>query len=464
MNLRNRNPLSSAWALALAATVLVTGCGEDPTIGGLIQNREVESEDPILSGAAPDLAQRPSFDLEGRFASNAALQQDTFAQEAVRAVDILWVVDNSGSMAQEQEKLRANFRQFIKFLNDNNVDFHIGVVTTDTATTTAGQLTRTTVGAAQVSFLTKEICDTQSDGCQALFAGLSSVGTDGSPVETPFDAAAIALTEPVISSPTNNGFLRDEANLAIIIVTDEIDSSTYADVTYYARLFDGLKSYGNGDEVTFSAIAGGNPATNQVAACVSENPDTGPLSFVGDPCPGGVNGGCPSNSFCLEAGSAGGVPTAVCSKTCTPFVPGECPTNYTCLQIANLQNACVPDAIADGDPRIGNLVNLVGGVFSSICASDFTTTLEGLGFTVAGLKQEFELSREPRAESINVRVTGASAVVDPYRQACPDQTYAKCSETVTTWCYDAAKNAVRFTDDCRPPENTTVEIRYRVRS
>lgn len=46
-------------------------------------------------------------------------------------LDMLWVVDNSGSMCQEQKVLRDNFNQFIDQLDDTSLDFHIGVTTTD---------------------------------------------------------------------------------------------------------------------------------------------------------------------------------------------------------------------------------------------------------------------------------------------------------------------------------------------
>lgn len=45
-------------------------------------------------------------------------------------LDILWVIDNSGSMCQEQKILRDNFRKFIEEL-DNNIEFHLAVTTTD---------------------------------------------------------------------------------------------------------------------------------------------------------------------------------------------------------------------------------------------------------------------------------------------------------------------------------------------
>ncbi len=45
-------------------------------------------------------------------------------------MDILWVVDNSGSMCQEQKALRDNFDAFIDGLDDALLDFHIAVTTT----------------------------------------------------------------------------------------------------------------------------------------------------------------------------------------------------------------------------------------------------------------------------------------------------------------------------------------------
>lgn len=45
-------------------------------------------------------------------------------------VDILWVIDNSGSMCRKQAHLRDNFGAFIDSLRDLDLDFHLGVTTT----------------------------------------------------------------------------------------------------------------------------------------------------------------------------------------------------------------------------------------------------------------------------------------------------------------------------------------------
>ena len=38
---------------------------------------------------------------------------DTYSQQAASKVDVLWVIDNSGSMAERQENLAKNFQAFI---------------------------------------------------------------------------------------------------------------------------------------------------------------------------------------------------------------------------------------------------------------------------------------------------------------------------------------------------------------
>ncbi len=48
-----------------------------------------------------------------------------------QSLDLLWVIDNSGSMCQEQAQLRANFEGLIAGLAADGTDFHMAVTTTD---------------------------------------------------------------------------------------------------------------------------------------------------------------------------------------------------------------------------------------------------------------------------------------------------------------------------------------------
>jgi len=57
--------------------------------------------------------------------------QDVYRQRELREVDILVVVDNSCSMAEEQENLATNFQDLIAAFVDADVAWRIGVTTTD---------------------------------------------------------------------------------------------------------------------------------------------------------------------------------------------------------------------------------------------------------------------------------------------------------------------------------------------
>src|SRR5688500_1047158 len=55
---------------------------------------------------------------------------DEWAQAPSNEVDILFVVDNSFSMEEEQLALAEGFPEFIEGLSGSNTDFHLGVIST----------------------------------------------------------------------------------------------------------------------------------------------------------------------------------------------------------------------------------------------------------------------------------------------------------------------------------------------
>ena len=56
---------------------------------------------------------------------------DRIVQSTPVGVDVLWVVDNSGSMSEEQGQVVANFQDFINEFISLGLDYHMAVVTTD---------------------------------------------------------------------------------------------------------------------------------------------------------------------------------------------------------------------------------------------------------------------------------------------------------------------------------------------
>ncbi len=139
------------------------------------------------------------------------IRSDVFLQQPTNEVDILWVVDNSNSMADEQEAIAEKFESFITHVEEANADFHIGVITTDLDHSDQnGKLQ------GDPLFLTPQ------DDYVKLFKERIQIGIDGSPQEKGIDAALTALSEPLVSS-YNAGFRRAGATLSIIYVSDEND-------------------------------------------------------------------------------------------------------------------------------------------------------------------------------------------------------------------------------------------------
>jgi len=163
---------------------------------------------------------------------------------------VLLVVDNSGSMVEEQEKLANNFESFIGAFLEGDVDYHIGVVTTDVANVTdQGRLEGDT-----------KIITRDTPNPEAVFAENVQVGTSGSGAEMGLEAARLALSEPLLSTD-NAGFYRSDASLSIVIVSDENDLSPWS-VDDYLNWFSALKgeaSYRDHRLMNISAVVGDVP-------------------------------------------------------------------------------------------------------------------------------------------------------------------------------------------------------------
>jgi hypothetical protein len=93
----------------------------------------------------------------------------------------------------------------------------------------------------------------QTPAVSQVFSRMVNVGTDSPTNELPLAAAVKALVPPVIANE-NLGFLRDEANLAVVVVTDASDQSPQP-VAYYEDLLINVKGQQRLSYFTFSAIS-----------------------------------------------------------------------------------------------------------------------------------------------------------------------------------------------------------------
>ncbi len=109
--------------LALAAS----GCGScDDSDGGVYVGDDAAGQ---ADGDSPDDNLRPDVDIGEHTVDETGVGQVTVLPEAP-ALDILWVIDNSGSMCDERELLRDNFQESVLQLADRGVDFQVAVTTT----------------------------------------------------------------------------------------------------------------------------------------------------------------------------------------------------------------------------------------------------------------------------------------------------------------------------------------------
>ncbi len=166
--------------------------------------------------------------------------------EINRDIDILFVIDNSGSMAEEQASLATNFNRFINVLNNIEgglPNVHIGVVSTDTGAgpfnisgcsgngdngvlQSAPQSACTPPSAAYISDIANPDGTRNKNYTGSLdetFTCIARLGIDGCGFEQPLESMRRALNG---SNPTNSGFLRPDAFLAVVIISDEDDCST----------------------------------------------------------------------------------------------------------------------------------------------------------------------------------------------------------------------------------------------
>lgn len=162
----------------------------------------------------------------------AAADADT--SEQCSAMDILFVIDNSGSMGQEQENLVANFPQFIEVMNGFGLDYRVGVTTTGvskdwTDGTPIGNIPDDQDGddgelqLGNGCNMPRRWLEGTDTDVSSIFSCVAEVGTSGPADEMPLAAMKLALGARM--SDTNAGFLREDALLGVVILTDENDCS-----------------------------------------------------------------------------------------------------------------------------------------------------------------------------------------------------------------------------------------------
>jgi hypothetical protein len=258
-------------------------------------------------------------------------------------IDILWVIDNSGSMANLQANVANNFESFINSFVDKSYEFQIAVTTTDAYLEGAvfeddPEYARFRDGTDDTSHTGVYVITPETPDLVDTFMINITQGTHGDGDERAFQSMTAAL-----NSSLNAGFLRPDAFLAVIIVSDEDDFS-HDGAGYINRDYNHPDIHPVSDYVDYLKAMTGNPTIPRHS--VSS------IAIYDDDC--------------------------------------------------NAQNQPW-GLIAD---RYGALVEATDGVNGSVCADDFSVVLDSIQARIAELSTQFELNREPVIGTIRVSVNG----------------------------------------------------------
>lgn len=187
------------------------------------------------TGGYGDCNQGHGNDSDGQDESNPTIgtdprcKRESFNQASsqTKKLDIVWIIDNSGSMSDEQSALGSNFSAFIDEFITKDVDFKMAVTTTDTST--ADKKGKMVYGSD--TKLTSAKARENETQFKSDFTNLVRVGTSGSGYEKGLGASEGFMEKYAAS------WVRPDAYLAVVVLSDEEDQSakTVAEYTDFLK-------------------------------------------------------------------------------------------------------------------------------------------------------------------------------------------------------------------------------------
>ncbi|GDX83531.1 hypothetical protein LBMAG42_53420 [Deltaproteobacteria bacterium] len=152
-------------------------------------------------------------------------------------VDILWVLDNSGSMSEEHASLAEHAASFTDTLASADLEFRLGLVTTDPAD--------------MGTLLGPVLDETSSDLTTVFVEAVNGAGVKGTREEEGFSTAIAGATTSITPD-----FARDSANLEVVFYSDEDDNGTIEP----QQFIDDLGATRSGYAVRVNTIVGDLPS------------------------------------------------------------------------------------------------------------------------------------------------------------------------------------------------------------
>ncbi len=185
--------------------------------------------------------------------------------QASSKVDVLVVIDNSGSMSYEQKNMASRFNTFLSKLQ--GLDWQVGITTTDCDPDTASTAYRKDGRLLPFNGLNTYLIKSTDDFSMAQSAFSSTVqrpANEGSGLEQGVKATYRALERSLDPTGPNVGLIRDGAALSVILVSDSDetvtsnsktgDESTFGFKNFAQNLYDYVQNTYPGKSFKFSSI------------------------------------------------------------------------------------------------------------------------------------------------------------------------------------------------------------------
>jgi len=302
---------------ATASTGTTTGTGTDPTATSAATTATTATTDDVRFDVGVGTTAGTSAGDGG------ACQPGVDPTCTCNAVDILFIIDNSVSMASAQANIAAAFPQFVDAMVDvlpPGTSLHVGVTSTEMGYSSSGSTTNCTStgnGMPQSAFyVTPDVTNTGKPGAQgrlfpsggqffaaantddgaaitamkAWFAGAAAIGTGGSNIEMA-TAPAGWVADPA-NAATNAGFIRDEgAVLVVFFLQDEPDQTppSVSGLAMLDKLATAKPLCGGVDCIIGGGMLNegcvGQTPIGQFLGGLSEPAVTDNFPFIGDPSP-----------------------------------------------------------------------------------------------------------------------------------------------------------------------------------
>lgn len=202
----------------------------------------VESN-PSVTGANTDTYTDTDDDIPSEVTPVQFKQ--SFSIFETQKIDILFVVDNSGSMAYEQRNMASRLSDFISIVS--GLDWQIAVTTTDASNNTYGDGRLVNLSGQTDSYILNSSMDENS--AQQILGNTIQRSEVGGSSEQGIYATRRAIERSIASDNPKNRLVRSDAALAVVLISDEDESRAEAKnspknlISYIDQQYSSRKSF-----------------------------------------------------------------------------------------------------------------------------------------------------------------------------------------------------------------------------